>query len=155
MVRMPRTNNDSSDFDDSDDEFMKTYTKNLMKRLSNFQEYTDEEELIDLTTERKIIVHFYSPAFKKCQKMNEALKQVSVKFPSLNFGCINVEKCPKMCASLKIKVLPFLAFFKDGFFVDEIVGFEKFGNCNILKIEMLEEYIKESEMCRNTGINSN
>lgn len=150
---MPSTKN-SSDFEDADDEFMKTYTENLIKRLSNFQEYTDEEALISLTAERKMIVHFYAPAFKKCQKMNEALKQVSVKFPGLSFVCINVEKCPSMCASLKIKVLPFLAFFKDGFFIDEVVGFEKFGNCDILKVERLEEYIKESEICKNARINS-
>lgn len=138
--------------DESDDAFLKSYKEKLLKKLSNFNEYTDEEELINITTEKKIIVHFYSSSFKKCKLMNEVLKKIAKNFPSLNFGIINVGKCPKMCTSLKIKVLPFLAFFKDGFFIDEVVGFEKIGNNENLNEEMLEKYIRDNEIYKNTKI---
>lgn len=135
---------DDSDF--SDDEFMKDYTQKLFKEYSNFREYTDEDELINLTTTKTLLVHFYSPSFPKCLKMIEALKELSKKYPKLIFACISVEKCPKMCASLKIRVLPFLGFFKDGYFIDQLVGFEKIGNSERLDIRKLEEYIKTSEI---------
>lgn len=139
--------NDNFESEFVDDEFMRKYTEKQLKRYSNFQEYTDEAALIKLTTTETLIIHFYSQKFPKCTLMNKALACIAPKFPTVKFGCINVEKCPTMCGSLKIGVLPFLGFFKDGYFVDDIVGFEKIGNSDVLSAEKLENYIKESEIC--------
>lgn len=143
------------DVDFSDDDFVKEYTEKLIKKHTNIREYTDEHELMALTSHERMIVHFYSPAFKKCQLMNETLRKVAVKYPKIRFGLINVQNCPEMCASLKIKILPFLAFFRDGFFVDEVVGFEKFGNSDALKTEMLEKYISECVISKDEPLNDN
>lgn len=139
----------------SDDEFLKAYTEKLFKEYSNFLEYSDEDELIELTTKKTILVHFYSSSFTKCLKMKEALKMLSKKLPNIIFASIDVEKAPKMCNSLKIRVLPFLGFFKDGYFVDHLVGFEKIGNSDRLDIDKLEKYIKSSELFKEGKIEQN
>lgn len=139
---------EDSDFSDPSDEFMKKYTEKLLKKYSNFREYSDEQELIALTAHKKMIIHFYSPTFKKCQQMNKTLQDIAPKLPEMHFGIINVKNCPEMCTSLNIKVLPFLAFFKDGFFIDHVVGFEKFGNSDTLRPELLVKFIAENEISK-------
>ncbi len=129
-----------------DDEFIREYTRNLMKKISRVIEYTDEEELIKLTYSEVMIVHFYHPSFKKCELMNTALEKISRNFPDIKFFKINVDKAPKMCKSLDISVLPFLGFFKNGFIVDFLVGFEKLGNGESFDFEMLTDYIKNSNI---------
>jgi thioredoxin-like negative regulator of GroEL len=138
--------NKREDFDFEDDDFLRQYTEKMLSK-SIFTEFTDEESLINLSMHQKLIVHFYSRNFKKCRFMNESLRKIAVKFPDIKFGFIDVENCPKMCQALKIKVLPFLGFFKDGFFIEQLVGFEKIGNSEIFKIEDLENFIKSSEIC--------
>lgn len=135
------------DFDFEDDDFLRKYTEKMLFK-SIYTEFTDEESLINLSLHQKLIIHFYAKTFKKCTKMNESLRKIAPKFQNIKFGCINVENCPKMCQALKIKVLPFLGFFKDGFFVDQLVGFEKIGNSEMLNTDDLEQFIRESEMCK-------
>lgn len=130
-----------------DDEFLRKYTEKMLFK-SIYTEFTDEESLIGLSLHQRLVVHFYSKKFKKCVIMNESLRKIAVNFPNIKFGFIDVENCPKMCLALKIKVLPFLGFFKDGFFVDQLVGFEKIGNSEKLKSEDLEAFIRQSEMCK-------
>ena len=138
---------EQNDFDFEDDDFLKKYTEKLLEK-SIFPEFTNEESLIELSLHQKLIVNFYSKNFSKCLKMNECLKKIAKNFQKIKFGSINVENCPKMCQALKIKVLPFVGFFKDGYFVDKLVGFEKLGNSDTLRAEDLENFIKKSEMCK-------
>lgn len=139
----------NDDFDFEEDDFIKEYTEKMLSK-SIFTEFTDEEALISLSLHQRLIVHFFSKNFKKCRMMNESLKKIAIKFPDIKFGYIDVENCPKMCQALKIKVLPFLGFFKDGFFIEQLVGFEKIGNSEVFRIEDLEGFIKNSEMCKQT-----
>jgi len=140
------------DFNDPNDEFVRKYTEKLLKKHSNFREYTDEQELIALTTHKRMIIHFYSPTFKKCKQMNLALQEIAARHPKIHFGVIDVQNCPEMCISLKIKVLPFLGFFKDGFFIDQVVGFEKFGNGETLNSELVVKFISENEISKEWSV---
>lgn len=133
---------------DVSDEFIQKYTQRLIDKHSNIREYTNEAEIMALTADRAMVVHFYSPAFKKCSRMNEALRDVAGKFPGILFCLANIQNCPEMCTSLGVRVLPFLAFFKDGFYIDHAVGFEKFGNSDSFKTERLHKYIAENEICK-------
>lgn len=145
-----REDSDSS-FALEDDEFIKSYTEKLLKRSLELREYTDEEELIRLTTHETMVIHFYNPSFEKCRYMNSVLQKMSSKFPKVRFGFINVENSPKMCASLGIRVLPFLGFFRDGYFVDKLVGFENLGvltSAGMFQVDELERFIRNSEIAK-------
>lgn len=127
------------------DEYVREYTKSLIekiKKTNKLIEYTDEEDLITLTLSETMIVHFYNPAFKKCILLNNALNELAYKFPNIKFVKIKATDCLKMCASIAINVLPYLVFFKNGYIVDNLVGFEKFGNSEILNLEKLKNYIE-------------
>lgn len=150
---MPSADSDESAFelDSEQNELLQSYAKSLLARNKGlFTEYTDEQELIDLTTSQTMVIHFYKPTFAKCVHMNKALHAIAPKFPGIKFGCINVLIAPHMSESLKIKALPFLAFFKDGYFIDQHVGYEKLGNTNTpFALEALERYISNSQLNSN------
>jgi len=132
-----------------DDEFMKEYIQKRINKAFEVQEYKDESELIKLTVSKTMIIHFYEPSYKTCKTINAAFKTLTRKFPNIQFGFINVYDCPLMVESLKIRTLPFIGFFKDGYFVDELVGFEgldKSKKTGILNVEELENYIKKSKI---------
>jgi len=139
----PRFSNDS--FSD-DDDFLREYTKKRFYKAMEFTEFQEEENLIQLTLSKTIVVHFFKPEFEKCKFMNKALKIISMKFPLIKFGWINVENCPKMCQSLEINTLPFVAMFKGGYLVDCLVGFEKLGGNERFDISALERVLKESNL---------
>lgn len=138
-----------SDFGLENDEFIRTYTEKMLRKSLELRKYTDEEELIRLTTCETMIIHFYSSSFEKCKYMNDVLQKMSSRFPKIRFGFINVEDCPKMCASLEIRVLPFLGFFRNGYFVDRLVGFESLGelsSAGTFQAGELEKFIRNSEI---------
>ena len=81
--------------------------------------------------------------------MSKALGIMAIKFPQIKFMSIKVQNCPKMCKSLGITTLPYLGFFKDGYFIDKLIGFEKLGNKGYFEIDDLENYIKNSKILKN------
>lgn len=147
-----RQEDSSSDLGLSDDEFIRNYTERMVRNIA-LREYTDEEELIRLTTHETMVVHFYDPSFERCRHMNSILLRVSPKFPQISFAAISVDNCPKMCASLKIRVLPFLGFFRDGYFVDRLVGFEGLAldSTGIPHMDELVRFIGSSEIAKSVG----
>ena len=146
---MENKKNTDLDFDFEEDEFIQSYArKEFMKNLKVF-DFTDEEELIELTMNKTIIIHFYDSSFSKCNFMSKALGIMAIKFPQIKFMSIKVQNCPKMCKSLGITTLPYLGFFKDGYFIDNLIGFEKLGNKGYFEIDDLENYIKNSKILKN------
>lgn len=137
------------DFGAEDDEYMRSYTRKLLLKNIQHREVMDENELMGLCEQKTMIVHFYNPNFKTSNYMNKALRFMAPKFPDIKFVFITVDKCPKMLQALKVDVLPFVGFFKDGYFVDQLVGFEKLGNKLAFEMEYLENYIKESNIYKN------
>lgn len=131
-------------FDSENEELVRQYAAKLMARRNVLLESVSEDELIAMTTQKTMVIHFFKDGFQKCEIMNEALRQLAIKHPEIRFVYVRVENAPKMCASLKIVVLPFVGFFKDGYFVDELVGFEKLGNKEKISCNDLEKYLKNN-----------
>ncbi|KAI5152372.1 hypothetical protein ENBRE01_2779 [Enteropsectra breve] len=139
---------DDFDLDCDDDEFIKRYTAKQMKQVFGVISFEDEEELITLTEKIPIIISFYKSNFRKCIFMNKALEAIAPDFKKIKFATIDVSKCPKMVESLDIQVLPYLGFFRDGYFVDKLVGFEKLGNTQCFELKKLREYISNSPITK-------
>lgn len=149
MAYENKTNhNEDIDFDFEDEAFLRAYTQKMLQKTLELTEYVDEQELIMQTMTQTMIVHFYGARFSKCALMNKALEHLIPKFPEIKFCFINAEKCPKMTASLKVSVLPFLGFFKGGYFVDHLVGFEKLGGQDTLEFSDLERFIRNSNISK-------
>lgn len=119
-----------TDFSSEDE----VYVKYKAQRFSEMQkesrclmEFYSEPELIRKSKRDTMVVHFYKPEFNKCQIMNQKLEDVSRCFSDIEFYKIDASICNLVTAKLDIKILPFLAFFKNGFFVDSLIGFEDLG----------------------------
>lgn len=138
-----------------DDDFIKDYTLRQLNKSIELKEYTNENELIKLTTTETMIIHFCEPSYKTCKAMNTGLQKCSLKFKNIRFGYINVYNCPLMAQSLEIQTLPFVGFFKQGFLIDELTGFEKLKKSNltgILDIIELEKYIEAHAILKSSNI---
>merc|ERR1711872_43239 len=137
--------NSSSSEDNVLTSYQKRRYKELMDKITpSITEILNEEELITKTQQEKMIVHFYNDGFKFCKEIDSALKQVVKDYPFIKFYRIKAELCPLVCEKLHIQVLPFLAFFKGGYFVGQHIGLEKVGD-NICDIGMLKDVINKSE----------
>jgi thioredoxin-like negative regulator of GroEL len=129
-----------------DDEIFRRYRERRLQELSNsVTEITSEKELVDKTQRLTMVVYFYKPEFRRCKVMDHVLGAVSRELPSLLFYRMNAELCPFVTEKLGITALPFLGFFKDGFFVDQVVGFEEIGDDDVSPA-LLKKKIKESSI---------
>lgn len=135
----------------SDDE---VFTKYKAKRISELREESDglvelksEAELVRKSKLDTMIIHFYKPEFRKCQIMNHNLEKVSSNFPGIEFYKIRADLCYLVTERLSIRALPFLAFFKDGYFVDSVTGFEGLGD-DWFEAEDLVVLIQNSDICK-------
>ncbi|KAM0685252.1 hypothetical protein COBT_003539 [Conglomerata obtusa] len=139
---------DSSDFEDN--EFQRYKQKRLaeinkLHTTPSIDTYTDETALIKKSKSDTMIVHFYNEKFSKCKIMDANLEKVCMFFKGVEFIRIDAALCPTFAEKLQITVLPFLAFFKNGFFIDHVVGFEGFGS-HSFEVNDLVAFIKKSEM---------
>ncbi|ADM10923.1 thioredoxin-like protein [Encephalitozoon intestinalis ATCC 50506] len=124
--------------------FMRYREKRIQELSGNVEDITSERELIEKTKSLKMIVHFYKPEFGRCQTMDKRVREIKNCFPEIRFYRVNAEICPVVTRKLEIRVLPFLGFFKDGYFVDQVVGFEKLGDN--LDLEALKKRISDSNI---------
>ena len=141
---------ESSSNDSIENELLTQYQKKRYQELVNIMtpgitEIKSEEELIAKTKVEKMIVHFYKDGFKFCNEIDGGLKKISKEYGDIKFYRIRAEICPLVCEKLNIQVLPFLAFFKNGFFVGQHVGLEKVGDSHC-DLNMLKEMINKSEL---------
>lgn len=138
------------DSSSSEEKFESEYHKKRYQELKTLllpqiNEITSQEDLIHKTKTENMIVHFYKKGFKFCNEMDEKLKKIIKDYQNIKFFRVNVEICPFVCEKLNITVLPFLGFFRNGFFVGQHIGFEKVGDthCDLNK---LKKVINESEL---------
>lgn len=88
----------------------------------------NEKELMDtVANANTAIVHFYQPAFSRCQAMNDLLSLVAEKHLPIQVLAIQAEDAPFLVSKLKVKILPFVVIYKQGREVSRIVGFEGIG----------------------------
>lgn len=113
---------------DLNDETLRRYREKRMQELLGVAEISTEADLIEKTKNLTMVVHFYKPEFKRCAVMDRRLTEIRGDLPAVHFYRVNADICPVVCARLEVRVLPFLGFFKEGYFVDQMVGFEKLGD---------------------------
>ncbi|CAD24942.1 similarity to the THIOREDOXIN family [Encephalitozoon cuniculi GB-M1] len=128
-----------------DEAFMRYRERRIQELCGKVEEVVSEKELIEKTKSLRMIVHFYKPEFKRCKTMDKGLEEVKDCFPGIRFYRVNAEICPVVARKLEIRVLPFLGFFKDGYFVDQVVGFEKLGGDSV-EPEVLKKRILDSNI---------
>lgn len=131
-------------FPQDDEAFMRYREKRIQELYGRIDDIPAEKELIEKTKSLKMIVHFYKPEFSRCKIMDRRLEEIKDYFPGIQFYRVNAEMCPIVARKLEIRVLPFLGFFKDGYFVDQVVGFEKLGDD--VELEALKKRILESNI---------
>ncbi|WUR03848.1 thioredoxin [Vairimorpha necatrix] len=129
-----------------EDEIYEKYKSQRIKELlKEIPEIVTENELIKLTQHETMIVHFYDDTFETCKIMNKELNKIYKDFENISFYKIKADICPIVTNKLEIKILPFLGFFKNGFFVDQIVGFEGMGD-ERFNPEKLRNKIRDSNI---------
>lgn len=129
---------------DTEEEIFTRYKHQRQKELLTLIPTLTEQELIKKTKTETMIVHFYLEKFTTCKIMNKELEKIVLDFPTINFYKIDAQNCPVVCDKLGVKILPFLGFFKDGFFVDQVVGFE--GCENGFKSGCVKKFVCESNL---------
>lgn len=107
--------------------------------------FTDEYALIQKTKRDRMIVHFFDDSFEKCKIMDHNLLKICKVFKDIEFIRIDAKSAPTLTTKLGIKALPFVGMFRDGFFVDQIVGFEGLGH-DSFEPEDLIKFIRLGEM---------
>ncbi|CCE62393.1 hypothetical protein TPHA_0C02400 [Tetrapisispora phaffii CBS 4417] len=138
---------------------LKKVEKNVLHEgYGKLEVITDEKKIIDLTTSNKrAVISFMIPSFRKCQYMNEKLDKLSKRHLTTKFVTITVENCPFLVHKLQIKVLPFVVGYKDGIEKLRIVGFSALGNDpNGFEIDSLEKLLYSKNIIETMkGISNN
>ncbi|KAF9764625.1 Phosducin-like protein 3 [Nosema granulosis] len=137
--------NETQDIDVDDEVFLKYKQERMKELLGTIEEITVERDLIEKSQRETMIVHFYKDDFKACAIMNKELNNLFKDIENIKFYKIKAEICPIVTSKLNISVLPFLGFFKDGYFVDQVVGFEGCGDERFDR-EKLKKRILESNI---------
>lgn len=107
--------------------------------------YTDEYRIIEKTKRDRMIVHFYDDSYEKCKIMDHNIMKICKIFKDIEFVRINANIAPILTTKLKITVLPYIGMFREGYFVDHIVGFEGLGK-DKFEAEDLIKVIRRSGM---------
>lgn len=87
---------------------------------------------------KKLVVHFYRNTTMRCKILDEHLKTLSKKHLETKFLKLDVEKCDWIVQRLNIRVIPTLAFVKDGKTKDYMRGFDDVGGTDDFSTDMLE-----------------
>ncbi|CAD6576953.1 MAG: hypothetical protein CYPHOPRED_000132 [Cyphobasidiales sp. Tagirdzhanova-0007] len=88
-----------------------------------------EKEVIQATLKNKrTILHFYHPDFRRCKLMDKHLEKLAAKHFGTKFIRVDVANVPFLVVKLEAKVLPCVICFVDGVSKDKIVGFETVGD---------------------------
>lgn len=100
---------------------------------------------------KRLIVHFYRNTTMRCKILDEHLKVLSKKHMGTKFLRLNVEKCDWIVQRLNIRVIPTLAFVKDGKTKNYMRGFDDLGGTDDFSTEMLEWRLGVAEMITYKG----
>ncbi|ELQ75666.1 ATP binding protein [Trachipleistophora hominis] len=131
-----------------DDHVLNQYKQ---KRLSELKKalpvpsITSRQSLLNAITTQRCIIHFHNPEFARCRIMDERLAEAADIVSDIKFYRAEAQLFEDVCEYLKINVLPFLGFFRDGKCVDGIVGFEGLSGDDF-KTSELVKIIKRSDI---------
>merc|ERR1719454_17618 len=104
-----------------------------LNEISSDKDFFDEAK-----TSKKLVVHFYRNTTLRCKILDEHLKTLSKKHLETKFLKLDVDKCDWIVQRLNIRVIPTLAFVKDGKTKEYMRGFDDVGGTDDFSTEMLE-----------------
>ncbi|MEG2014696.1 MAG: thioredoxin [Clostridia bacterium] len=83
----------------------------------------DEQSFEQLVGEESLtVVDFWAKWCGPCRMIAPILEQVSVGYPEVNFGKVNVDEAEKLAVRYEISSIPNICFFKKGVLVDREIG---------------------------------
>merc|ERR1712159_538044 len=136
-----------------DDELDKIREKRLveMKKLQDIRQdwlraghgklneiNSDKDFFEEAKGAKKMVVHFYRNTTMRCKLLDEHLKTLSKKHLETKFLKLDVDKCDWIVERLNIRVIPTLAFVKDGKTKDYMRGFDDLGGTDDFTTDTLE-----------------
>jgi Thioredoxin len=128
----------------TDSDFIEEYTKRrykeLLQRSPAVRKLDNEQLFIEKSERDTMAVHFSCSEFRRCKEMNGALDKLCHRFPEVEFYIVEAADFPYVAEKMEIGVLPYLAFFSKGYFIDGVVGFEEIGEERI-DLSLLEKRI--------------
>jgi hypothetical protein len=98
-----------------------------------------------------VIVHFYHPDYSTSKVVDEHLANLAKRFPRVKCCRVSVLSCPFLVAKFKIQMLPYIAIFKNGFKVDQVIGFDELGGSTNFGLETFIERINKSFVLFNSA----
>ena len=95
--------------------------------------------------------HFYRDSTFRCKIVDKHLSILAPKHIETKFLKVNAERCRFLVQKRDVRVLPTIELFKDGKFVDRIVGFDDLGGKDDFSTEMMEWRIAQSGVINYSG----
>merc|ERR1711981_454473 len=112
------------------------YLRNGHGRLNEIN--SDKDFFDEAKQAKRLVCHFYRNTTMRCKILDEHLKKLSQQHVETKFLKLDVDKCDWIIKRLNIRIIPTLAFIKDGKTGDYMRGFEDVGGIDDFSTEMLE-----------------
>lgn len=112
---------------------------------------SDKDIFEEIKGSKKLVVHFYTNTTIRCKILDEHLETLAKKHLETKFLRLNVDKSDRIVQRLNIRVIPTLAFVKDGKTDGYMRGFDDVGGIDDFSTEMLEWRLGKAEIINYKG----
>ena len=112
---------------------------------------SDKEFFAEAKDSPRLVCHFYRDSTFRCKIVDKHLSILAPKHLETKFLKVNAERCRFLVQKRDVRVLPTIELFKDGKFVDRIVGFDDLGGKDDFSTEMMEWRIAQSGVINYSG----
>ncbi len=84
----------------------------------------DNFEAEVLKSDKPVLVDFYADWCGPCQMVGPILEELAKEREDIKIGKINVDEEGELALKYKVSSIPYLAYFKNGEIVNQMVGFQ-------------------------------
>ncbi|MBR1844114.1 MAG: thioredoxin [Lachnospiraceae bacterium] len=77
-----------------------------------------------LKSDKPVLVDFYADWCGPCQMVGPILEELAKEREDIKIGKINVDEEGELALKYKVSSIPYLAYFKNGEIVNQMVGFQ-------------------------------
>ena len=77
-----------------------------------------------LKSDKPVLVDFYADWCVPCQMVGPILEELAKEREDIKIGKINVDEEGELALKYKVSSIPYLAYFKNGEIVNQMVGFQ-------------------------------
>ncbi len=85
---------------------------------------SDNFEAEVLKSDKPVLVDFYADWCGPCQMVGPILEELAKEREDIKIGKINVDEEGELALKYKVSSIPYLAYFKNGEIVNQMVGFQ-------------------------------